>query len=83
MINHLPGAPIPDEPTARAAYQRGLRELGKRPQVYVKVSEIFQRVDEKGRRVKSGGRSRVSSAFIVSLAAYRWVKRQVNQPSLA
>jgi predicted TIM-barrel fold metal-dependent hydrolase len=56
VINHLPGAPIPDEPAARVAYQHGLRELGKRPQVYVKVSEIFQRVDEKGRRVDSGGR---------------------------
>jgi len=138
VINHLPGAPIPDEPAARAAYQRGLRELGKRPQVYVKVSEIFQRVDEKGRRVKSGGRIPRELSFYRprldeiwetfgpdrllfasdwtnsepmgtfgetlglvheyftqkgaqavekffwknSLAAYRWVKRQANQPTL-
>ena len=139
VINHLPGAPIPDEPAARAAYQQGLRELGKRPQVYVKVSEIFQRVDEKGRRVKSGGRIPRELSFYRprldeiwetfgpdrllfasdwtnsepmgtfgetlglvheyftqkgpaavekffwknSLAAYRWVKRHANQPSLA
>src|SRR5438270_1467716 len=56
VINHLPGAPIPDEPAARAAYQQGLRELGKRPHVYVKLSEIFQRVDEKGHRVTPRGR---------------------------
>jgi len=56
IINHLPGAPIPEDPAARARYEQGLRELGKRPQVYVKVSEIFQRVDAKGRRVQSGGR---------------------------
>jgi L-fuconolactonase len=56
VINHLPGAVIPDQPAARARYQQGLRELGKRPQVYVKVSEIFQRVNERGRRVESGGR---------------------------
>ena len=56
VINHLPGFQTPEEPRARAAYQEAQRELGKRPQVYVKVSEIFQRVDEQGRRVKSGGR---------------------------
>ena len=139
IINHLPGAPIPDDPAARAAYQQGLRELGKRPQVYVKVSEIFQRVDEKGRRVSKGGRiprelsfyrprlDEIWEAFgqdrllfasdwtnsepmgtfaqtlaLVheyfeqkgpqalekffwknSVAAYRWAKRQPNQPSLA
>jgi len=56
VINHLPGVSIPEEPADRTAYLQGLRELGKRPQVYVKVSEIFQRVDERGRRVTSGGR---------------------------
>ena len=74
VINHLPGAPIPDEPAARAAYQQGLRELGKRPQVYVKVSEVFQRVDDKGRRVRSGGSISAPSTsplFTLSMASCR------------
>jgi predicted TIM-barrel fold metal-dependent hydrolase len=138
VINHLPGAPIPDDPAARADYQQGLRELGKHPQVYVKVSEIFQRVDEKGRRVQSGGRIPRELSFYRprldeiwdtfgpdrllfasdwtnsepmgtfgetlglvheyfsqkgpeavekffwknSVAAYRWIRRQANQPGL-
>jgi L-fuconolactonase len=56
VINHLPGARIPDDPAERAGWQQGTRELAKRPQIYVKFSEIYQRVDEKGRRVASGGR---------------------------
>jgi L-fuconolactonase len=139
VINHLPGVSIPEEPAARTAYLQGLRELGKRPQVYVKVSEIFQRVDERGRRVTSGGRIPRELSFYRprldeiwgifgpdrllfasdwtnsepmgtfgetldlihqyftqkgpeavekffwknSLAAYRWVKRQANQPGLS
>lgn len=56
VIDHLPNVQPPEDPPARAAYNDALREIGKRPQVYVKVSEIFQRVDENGRRVKAGGR---------------------------
>ena len=56
VIDHLPGTQPPEEPAARAAFEAALRELGKRPQVYVKFSEIFQRADENGRRVRSGGR---------------------------
>jgi len=139
VINHLPGVPMPEDAPARAVYQEGLRELGKRPQVYVKVSEIFQRVDERGRRVQSGGRIPRELSFYRprldeiwetfgedrllfasdwtnsepmatfgetlglvreyftqkgpqavekffwknSLVAYRWVKRQANQPGVA
>ncbi len=56
VIDHLPNTQTPQEPAARAAYEEARRELGKRPGVYVKVSEIFQRVDEDGGKVKSGGR---------------------------
>jgi len=56
VIDHLPNTQTPQEPAARAAYEEARRELGKRPGVYVKVSEIFQRVDENGRKVRSGGR---------------------------
>jgi predicted TIM-barrel fold metal-dependent hydrolase len=55
VINHLPGARVPENPAERATWQQGLRELAKRPHIYVKFSEIFQRVDEKGRRVATGG----------------------------
>lgn len=56
VIDHLPRTETPEEPSARAAYEQARRELGSRPQVYVKVSEIFQRFDQKGRRVATGGR---------------------------
>ena len=139
VINHLPGARVPDDPAERATWQQNTRELAKRPNIYVKFSEIFQRVDEKGRRVTSGGRIPRELSFYRprldeiwetfgpdrllfasdwtnsepmgtfgetlglvheyfsgkgpeaaekffwknSVAAYRWVKRHANQPSLA
>ncbi len=45
VIDHLPQLQPPGEPSLRAAYDANLRELGKRPQVYVKVSEVLRRVD--------------------------------------
>jgi L-fuconolactonase len=45
VIDHLPQLNPPADPAARDAYQANLRELGKRPQVYVKVSEVLRRVD--------------------------------------
>jgi L-fuconolactonase len=42
VIDHLPYDPPAAEPT-RSAYQAALRELGKRPQVYVKVSNVLRR----------------------------------------
>jgi predicted TIM-barrel fold metal-dependent hydrolase len=45
VIDHLPQLEPPTEPAARTAYQANLRELGKRPQVYVKISEVLRRVD--------------------------------------
>ena len=56
VMNHLPGTRVPDDPAVRATWQQETRELAKRPQIYAKFSEIFQRVDEQGRRVQSGGR---------------------------
>jgi predicted TIM-barrel fold metal-dependent hydrolase len=56
VINHLPGARVPDDPAVRATWQQQTRELAKRPRIYVKFSEIYQRVDEQGKRVQSGGR---------------------------
>ena len=46
VINHLPFDP-PNEAAARAAYQAALRELGKRAQVYAKVSNVPRRSGER------------------------------------
>ena len=44
VVDHLPQLEPPAESQARSAYESNLRELGKRPQVYVKVSEVLRRV---------------------------------------
>jgi predicted TIM-barrel fold metal-dependent hydrolase len=44
VVDHLPQLEPPTEPQALSAYKSNLRELGKRPQVYVKVSEVLRRV---------------------------------------
>jgi L-fuconolactonase len=41
VIDHLPQLELPREPGARTALQACLQELGRRPQVYVKVSEVL------------------------------------------
>ncbi|MFN0164963.1 MAG: amidohydrolase family protein [Bryobacteraceae bacterium] len=56
VIDHLPGFPVPEEAAARAAYAVTLRELGKRPQVYAKFTEIFHRIEDSGGPGGSGGR---------------------------
>jgi predicted TIM-barrel fold metal-dependent hydrolase len=63
VINHLPGARVPDDASVRATWQKQTQELAKRPHIYVKFSEIFQRVDERGRRVQTGGRIPKDLAF--------------------
>jgi L-fuconolactonase len=45
VIDHLPQLEPPADASARGAYLANLRELGKRPQIYVKVSEVLRRVD--------------------------------------
>ena len=47
IIDHLPQCNPPVEAHALAAWQANLRELGKRPQVYCKLSGILRRVDGK------------------------------------
>jgi predicted TIM-barrel fold metal-dependent hydrolase len=47
VIDHLPQMAIPEEATKRKLYEANLQELGKRPQVYVKVSEVLRKVDGK------------------------------------
>jgi len=45
VIDHLPQLDPPAEPAFHRAYQADLQELGKRPQVYVKISEVIRHVD--------------------------------------
>jgi len=45
IIDHLPQLRVPTEGAALRAYQGDLRQIGKRPQIYVKISEVFRRVD--------------------------------------
>ena len=45
VIDHLPQMMGPTDPQVKKNLEANLRELGKRPQVYVKVSEVLRRVD--------------------------------------
>lgn len=45
VIDHLPKIEVPAEGAARKAYYAELHELGKRPQVFVKISSVLRRVD--------------------------------------
>jgi L-fuconolactonase len=44
VIDHLPHLEPPADAVARARYESDLKELGSRPQVFVKVSEVLRRV---------------------------------------
>ncbi len=65
VVDHLPQLNPPNEPAARAAYQADLRELGKRPQVYVKISEVLRRVDGRVPEDLSFYRSRLDELFAI------------------
>jgi predicted TIM-barrel fold metal-dependent hydrolase len=127
VIDHLPQLEPPTESPARSAYESNLRELGKRPQVYVKVSEVLRRVDGQVPDDLNFYRPRLDEIWEIfgqdrllfgsdwpnsdhwgpyaqalrvvrayftakgkaaaekffwrnSIAAYRWVKREPNQP---
>jgi predicted TIM-barrel fold metal-dependent hydrolase len=45
VVDHLPQMEKPKASSDRTAVQAALRELGKRPQIYAKVSEVLRRVD--------------------------------------
>ncbi|MFN7925542.1 MAG: amidohydrolase family protein [Bryobacteraceae bacterium] len=47
VIDHLPQLNPPTEAAAKKAYEADLRELGKNPKVFVKISEVLRRVDGK------------------------------------
>jgi L-fuconolactonase len=45
IIDHLPQMAIPEDNTIRKLYEADLRELGQRPKVYVKISEVLRRAN--------------------------------------
>jgi len=45
VIDHLPQMAIPEDKAVRRIYEADLRELGKRPKVFVKISEVLRRVN--------------------------------------
>jgi L-fuconolactonase len=65
VIDHLPGVEPPVETAARDRYQRMLKEIGSRPQVYVKLSEVFRRSNGGIPRELSFYRRRLDQIFDV------------------
>jgi L-fuconolactonase len=45
IIDHLPRLEMPADAAARRAVEADLREIGKRPQIFAKISGILRRVD--------------------------------------
>ena len=45
IVEHFPNVKLPEDRVARDAYMDSLRELGKRPQVYIKLSEVVKKID--------------------------------------
>jgi predicted TIM-barrel fold metal-dependent hydrolase len=45
VIDHLPQLEPPADAPARRGYEGTLRQLGQRPQIYLKISEVLRRVD--------------------------------------
>ncbi len=65
ILDHLPQLSLPSNTPESKAYHADLRELGKRPQVYAKVSEVFRRVDGKIPREPSFYRATLDQVFDV------------------
>lgn len=45
VIDHLPQMAVPEDKATQKICEAHLREIGQRPQVYVKISEVLRRVD--------------------------------------
>jgi len=45
VIDHLPQMTLPTDKAIQKTYEADLRELGQRPKVYIKISEVLRRVD--------------------------------------
>lgn len=47
IIDHLPQMTIPTDGSIKNQYEANLKELGQRPKVYVKISEVLRRINGK------------------------------------
>ncbi len=66
VIDHLPQMRVPEDPAAARKYQSNLREFGSRRQVFVKLSEVYRRIDGQVPRdlgVYRGTLDQIFSAF--------------------
>ncbi len=63
VVDHLPQLEPPRDASARTALQASLVELGKRPQVYVKISEALHHVGGQVRRDLDFYRSRLDEIW--------------------
>lgn len=63
VIDHLPQMTTPQEAAIRKGYEADLQELGRRPQIYVKISEVLRRVDGKIPQTLSFYRGRLDELF--------------------
>ncbi|QRR00731.1 amidohydrolase family protein [Dyadobacter sandarakinus] len=43
IIDHLPQMAVPADSALRKVYEESLREIGQRPQIYVKISEVLRK----------------------------------------
>ena len=67
MIDHLPQMAKPTDPAILHDYKAHLQEIGKRPQIYVKISEVFVVWMERFRTIWASTRP-ISMRFSVCLA---------------
>jgi len=63
VIDHLPQMKEPTDPKVKKEVEAHLQELGKRPQVYVKLSEVLRRVE---------GRLRLDLGFYKPALDHLW-----------
>jgi predicted TIM-barrel fold metal-dependent hydrolase len=63
VLDHLPQCDPLGDSAGRAGYERNLRELAKRPQVYVKLSQVLRRVDGRVPRDLDLYRGRLDELF--------------------
>lgn len=63
IVDHLPQLNPPGGGNALKEYESNLRELAKRPQVYVKISQVLRKIDGKVPEELSVYRSRIDELF--------------------
>jgi len=59
VIDHLPGMPLPVETEAKASLASSLKEIGERPQIYVKLSQVLRSVNGPASREIDAHRDRL------------------------